>query len=90
MTRCQDDPFTDPTSDWSAIHGSVEFRAPSARRGRFVRVAAAAILTWYAVFLARWPGSVLSGGNGASLSFDELQVRSQTGLGSGRATLSAH
>lgn len=41
-----------PAIDWSAVQRSAEFRALVARRGRFVRVAAAAILTWFAVFLA--------------------------------------
>ncbi|QJY49952.1 DUF485 domain-containing protein [Pseudonocardia broussonetiae] len=52
MTRHQDDPTpTEPTVDWTAIHGSAEFGELVARRGRFVRTAAVAILTWFAVFL---------------------------------------
>lgn len=52
MTRHQDDlTSTDPTIDWSAIHGSEQFRELVAHRGRFVRIAATAILTWFAVFL---------------------------------------
>jgi cation/acetate symporter len=46
-------------------------------------------------FLACWLGSVLSrapedGERGATRSFDELQVRSQTGLGSEEAPISTH
>lgn len=59
MTRHQDGPTSaDPAAgpaaatDWSAIHGSDPFRELVARRGRFVRVAAASILGWFTVFLA--------------------------------------
>ena len=47
MTRHQDD----PTIDWSAVQESEEFQELVARRGRFVRIAAASILAWFAVFL---------------------------------------
>jgi cation/acetate symporter len=41
-------------------------------------------------FLARWLGSVLSSERGATRSFDELQVRSETGLDPEQATASVH
>jgi uncharacterized membrane protein (DUF485 family) len=57
MTRHQDgststDPVVDPAAiDWTAIHRSEPFRELVVRRGRFVRIAAASILGWFAVFL---------------------------------------
>ncbi|MDN5932929.1 MAG: DUF485 domain-containing protein [Pseudonocardia sp.] len=52
MTRHQDgSTSTEPTIDWSAVHDSEQFRDLVARRGRFVRIAAASILTWFVVFL---------------------------------------
>jgi uncharacterized membrane protein (DUF485 family) len=56
MTRHQDgstsvDPVADAAIDWSKIHASEPFRELVVRRGRFVRVAAASILGWFAVFL---------------------------------------
>jgi cation/acetate symporter len=41
-------------------------------------------------FLACWLGTVLSSERGTDPSFEELQVRSQTGLGSEKATASTH
>ena len=52
MTRQLDGPTSiDPEIDWSAVHDSEVFRELAARRGRFVRIAAATILAWSAVFL---------------------------------------
>ena len=39
-------------------------------------------------FLACWIGTVLSAERGAERSFDELQVRSQTGIGSEQTPVS--
>jgi Predicted membrane protein len=49
MTRQQEVPAN--VIDWQAIHGSAPFRELATRRGRFVRLAATAILGWFAVFL---------------------------------------